>query len=185
MELDDLKQSWQNAGDNLKTETDLAKMTKVAHHPTLKKIRVKLVAETVGLLLFLIIYYDWFDGDTKPLWANIALVSGVLLYLLNNVVGYISMARPVQNLNLKLSVQKYLADVKRFSWLSLGISFLYSICLVAFFSSVILFTKEKALLVTGLVIILLQMIFFSQRTWGRWIKSLQAQVNELTVEENA
>lgn len=185
MELNDLKQGWQNAGGALKTEADLATMTKIAHHPALKKIRFKLVVETIGLLFFLVVYYDWFDGDKKPLWANILLVTSLLLYLMNHVVGYLSIARPVENLDLKSSVQNYLTRIKRLSLLSLAISFVYSVCFIVFFSSVIHFTKEKALLVLGVAIVLFQILFFSQRTWAKWVKKLQAQANEFNSNENA
>lgn len=184
MELNDLKQGWQNAGGNVKTEEDLAKMTKIAHHPTLKKIRTKLVAETIGLLLFLTVYYDWFDGDKKPITVNVLLVTSLVLYVLNDVIGYLSIARPVQNINLKLSVEKYLYNIKRLSHFSLAISFLYSVCLIVFFSSVIHFTKEKAFILLGFSVVLFQMTFFSQRIWAKWIKSLQAQVNEFNLDEN-
>jgi hypothetical protein len=58
MELNDLKSDWQNAHGGFKIKTDLLNMTKITHHPFLKKIRKKLIAETVFLLLFLVLYYD-------------------------------------------------------------------------------------------------------------------------------
>ena len=58
MELNDLKSGWQNAGGVFKSQEDLQRMTKVTNHPSLKKIRAKLIAETIGLTLFLFIYYD-------------------------------------------------------------------------------------------------------------------------------
>ena len=67
MELDDLKSGWQNAGGDLKSETDLQRMTRIANHPSIKKIRTKLIIESIVLLLILFIYYDWFDGNKKQL----------------------------------------------------------------------------------------------------------------------
>ena len=183
MELQDLKSGWQNAGGVSKSETDILHMTKITNHPSLKRIRRKLMIETIMLLLFLVVYYDWFDGDKKPFAVNVLLVSSLLLYILNDVIGYISIARPVRGINLKLSIQNYLMRIKRLSVFSLIISFVYSISIIIFFTSVINFTKEKKLILAGLIIVLFQMFFLSFKTWTKWIKSLKQQVNDFNLDE--
>ena len=184
MELHDMKSSWQQAGGDFKSETDLLNMTKITHHPTLKKIRIKLIAETIFLLLFLIIYYDWFDGDKKPLYANILLAAGLLLYIANDIIGYISIATPVSGINLKLSITNYFARVKRLAIFSLVVSFLYSISLIVFFTSVIHFTREKRFLLLGLAVILFQLMFWSFRIWSKRIKTLKQHVQDFDIDEN-
>ena len=183
MELNDLKSGWQAAGSAFTNEVNLQKMTRVTQHPSLKKIRTKLIIETIGLVFFLFVYYDWFDGDKKPFAVNVLLVSSLLLYILNDVIGYISIARPVRGINLKLSIQNYLMRIKRLSVFSLIISFLYSISIIIFFTSVINFTKEKKLILAGLIIVLFQMVFLSFKTWTKWIKSLKQQVNDFNLDE--
>jgi hypothetical protein len=178
MELNDLRSDWQNAGGSSKSKTDLLNMTRIAHHPSLKKIRIKLIAETIFLLFFLVIYYDWFDGGQKPLYANICLLTGLLLYIGNDIIGYISIAKPISGLNLKQSVAGYFSRIKRLAAFSLAFSLLYSICLIVFFASAIHFTKEKRWLLVALAIILFQLIFWSSRVWTRRIKSLQQQVKD-------
>lgn len=182
MELQDLKHDWHNAGETFRSEADLQKMTKVTHHPSLKKIRAKLVAETIGLILFLNVYYDWFDGDKKPFYANVLLVSSLLLYILNDVIGYISIAGPIRGINLKLSIQNYLLRIKRLSVFSLVISFLYALSIIVFFTSVINFTKEKRLILVGMIIVLFQVILFSAKFWNKRIKSLEQQVKDFNLD---
>lgn len=179
MELNDLKSGWQNAGKAFKNETDLLNMTKIANHPALKKIRIKLIAESIFLLLFLIIYYDWFDGDRKPFYANVVLITGLLLYVANDVIGYVSIAKPILGLNLKLSVTNYFARIKRLAIFALVFSFLYSISLIIFFTSVIHFTREKRLLLVAMAVILFQLMFWSYRVWTKRIKSLKQQLKDL------
>lgn len=182
MELNDLKASWQNAGDAIKTEADLLKMTKVNNHPSLKKIRKKLIAETFFLLVFLTVYYDWFDGDQKPFYANVSLVVGLLLYVATDVIGYVSITQPSISSNIKVSLNNYLKTIKRLSVFSLLVSLIYTICFVLFFTSVIHFTKEKSFLLLGFAVVLFQMLFWSQRIWNKWIKALQQQVRDLESE---
>jgi hypothetical protein len=178
MELNELKSGWQNAGGNYRTEADLERMTKLNHHPTLKKIRTKLIIETILLSFFLVVYYDWFDGDKKPLYANLLLFAGVLLYIFNDVIGYISLAKPVMNENLKSSVQLLLSKVKRLSVLSLIVSCLYSVCLITFFLSVVTITKEKSFILLGMILVLAQLTHISYKLWRKWILKLELQVND-------
>ena len=183
MELNDLKSGWQNAGGAFKNEADLQRMTEVTNLPSLKRIRTRLIVETIGLVLFLFIYCDWFDGDKKPFYANLVLVIGIMLYIFNDVIGYISIARPVMETNLKLSIQNYLIKIKRLSVFSLLVSFLYSVSIIIFFTSVINFTKEKGLILVGVIIVLFQMIFLSFKMWTKWIKNLKQQVKDFGLDE--
>jgi len=183
MELNDLKSGWQNAGGAFKSEADLQKMTQVTHHPSLKKIRTKLIIETIGLVFFLFVYYDWFDGGKKPFSANVLLVSSLLLYILNDVIGYISIARPIRGINLKLSIQNYLTGIKRISVFSVIISFLYGISIIVFLTSVINFTKEKKLILAGIIVVLFQMILLSFKIWTKRIKNLKQQVKDFNLDE--
>ena len=183
MELNELKSGWQNAGGNYRTEADLERMTKLNQHPTLKRIRTKLIIETIMVSFFLVVYYDWFDGDQKPLYANLLLFTGALLYILNDVIGYISLAKPVMKENLRSSVQHLLTKVKRLSMLSLIVSLLYSACLLAFFLSVITFTKEKSFILLGMILVLVQVTHISYKVWRNWILKLELQVNDFDKED--
>lgn len=183
MELNDLKSNWQNAGGAFKSEADLLKMTKLTHHPSLKKIRKKLIAESIFLAVFLVVYYDWFDGDKKPFYANMVLAAGLLLYLANDMIGYFAIVKPISGLNLKLSITNYLARIKRLAVFSLFSSFLYSVCIIVFFTSLIHFTREKRFLLLGLSVILFQVMLWSFRVWTKWIKNLRQQVKDFDLGE--
>lgn len=185
MELNDLKSDWKNAGKNFKSEADLRLMTKIVNHPSIKKIRTKLIIEAIVLSFFLFIYYDWFDGDKKPFYANVSLVVGLLLYIFNDVIGYISITRPIKDTNLKLSLQNYLLRIERLSISSVIITFLYSISIIIFFTSVITFTKEKGLILIFSVVLVVQFILLSLRMWTKWIKNLKLQVKDFNLDDES
>ena len=185
MELNDLKSDWKNAGEKFKSEADLLLMTKIVNHPSIKKIRTKLIIEAIVLSFFLFIYYDWFDGDKKPFYANVSLVVGLLLYIFNDVIGYISITRPIKDTNLKLSLQNYLLRIERLSISSVIITFLYSISIIIFFTSVITFTKEKGLILIFSVVLVVQFILLSLRMWTKWIKNLKIQVRDFNIDEES
>ncbi len=112
------------------------------------------------------------------MYANLLLLAGVLLYIFNDVVGYISLAKPLMKENLRSSVQHLLRRVKRLSVLSLIVSLLYSICLVTFFLSVVTFTKEKSFILLGMILVLTQLTHISYKLWRKWIVKLELQVND-------
>jgi len=178
MEINNIKSIWQNASTNSKSELELKRMTNVINHPSLKKIRTKFLIETISLTFFLFIYYDWFEGNTKPFYLNSLLATILLAYILNDVFGYFLISRPIRGENLKISIEKYYVRIKRLSVYSLSISFLYGTVMIYYFSSGLIFNNKKLFILAGIVIFLLLMTYFSYRTWNRWIKSLKIQVNE-------
>lgn len=182
MELNDLKSEWQHAGAASRTEADLQKMTQIMHNPSLKKIRQKLIIESAGLVIFLFIYYNWFDGDQKPFVANMFLVGSLLLYILNDVIGFISLVKLVQGTSLRVSIQNYLETIKRLFVFSVITSALYSISLIVFFTSVINFTEKKKMILGGIIIIMALMIILSIKIWNGRIGKLKQQVKDFELD---
>lgn len=182
MELHDLKSGWQQAGGTYKTEAELQLMTSVASHPSLKKIRNKLAIEVVMMTFFLFIYYDWFDGDRKPISVNLLLVVSLVAIILNDVIGYISISKPMNGTTVKSSINNYLKRIKRLSVMSISLSFLYSVSLLVFFTATITLTSQKYFMGVVLICILMLSVYFSYRIWIKWIRSLESSVHEF--EEN-
>ena len=135
--------------------------------------------ELIGLIIFLFVYYDWFDGDKKPFLANIFLVAGLLLYILNDAIGYISLTRLIKGTSLSESIQNYLKRIKQLFMLSVLTSALYSISLIIFFTAVIDFTEKKKILLGGIVIIMTVMIILSIKTWKERIRKLEQQMSDM------
>ncbi|WP_018628566.1 hypothetical protein [Niabella aurantiaca] len=185
MDLNELKSGWQRTGGSYKSEADLQRMTRMINHPSVKKIRTKLVVEIIVLLFILVIYYDWFDGDKKPFYANLALIAGLLLYIANDVISFIFLLKPVRKANLKDGVQEYLIRVKRLSVFSVIIAFLYSISIITFFTSTINFTKEKGLILAFSSVVMFQLILLSFNVWKKRIRNLKRQVADFDIDETA
>lgn len=185
MDLNELKSGWQKAGGAFKSEADLQRMTKIMHHPAMKKIRTRLIIEVIVLLFILFIYYDWFDGHQKPLYANLALSAGLLLYIANDVMGFISLMKPIRKTNLKDGIQEYLMRLKRLSVFSVIIAVLYAISIMIFFTSTISFTKEKGLVLVFSSVIMLQLILLSFNVWKKRIHKLEQQVADFNIDETA
>lgn len=165
MEIDDLKSDWKNAGKNVIEEDGLKRMTSINHHPTLKKIRRELLINTLILVGFLAVYYDAFDGQNKPIWLNMLLVTSACLYTINNFIGYLMIKNPVKAGNILVSIRKQVLLLRRLSITTLLSSVLYSITFIAFFSITIEFSPAKYIILAVMVIIFVVTRYFSYKRW--------------------
>ena len=182
MEFDNLKSNWKNSGSQIKSKSELEMMTKVKNHPQLKKIRSKLIVETFLIIIFLFVYYNAFDGSEKPLWINILLSISAILYILNDVFSYVTLLNPVKGISIKNSITKLHDTLQKLQIFSIITSFLFGIALIFFFSSSIIFTNTKYLIVLGIIISLVGMIYFSYKNWNGRIKQIKETIGEFNNE---
>ena len=178
MDIDDLKSNWKNLGNESFSEKQLQMMTKVNNHPTLKKLRLKLIIEAGFLTTLLFVYYDGFDGHTKPFWSNSLLIICVLFYITNNVFGYFQIKNPIQGNNILNSVQNQIKTIKRLTLFSAVCAILYAITLLVFFSVSIEFTPSKYMMLVGLIITFAVMFYFSFKSWKKRAGHFNKLLNE-------
>lgn len=177
MNIDDLKSDWRRAGNEPLSEKQLAMMTRVRNHPSLRKLRIKFMTEIITLSALLLMYYDGFDGAQKPLLANILLIVSIVLYIVNNALGYTQIQNPSVSGNLREALAKQTRSLKRLAFLSLTSSVLYATALVVFFTYQMVFTQRKYIILSGLILSALLLFYYSWISWQRKIahfKQLEA-----------
>lgn len=172
MELDNLKSNWKKAGVGKKDQNELSMMTKIKNHPNIKKIRVKFMIETILIIVFLAVYYDGFDGATKPLWANILLVITTMTYIIVRFVGWFVLRNPIKGDNLKTSLVNFQIKLKRMTIFVLVTSFLFGSAIILFFASSIDFTKEKYFILAGMALSLVLLVYLSSRNWFKRVEGI-------------
>ena len=178
MNLNELKTSWQNSGTGKKNISELEMMTKMSNHPKIKRIRIKLTIEIILLAAFIIFYNNLFDGENKPLWVTVLLVASALLFLLNDVLGFVNVVNPFKVNTLKHSLSRYLFKLKRLAIYSIISSLLFGTSVILFFTSTIDFNNRKYMIMAGMVLTMLAMIFISYKNWTQRI----AQVRNTQME---
>ncbi len=180
MELDDLKSDWKNVASDRKPTKSLRQMIQESKHPVLKGIKRQLVIETTLFSVFLLAYYNGFDGDQKPIYANVLLVAGVLLVIFHNILGYLSTRNIVAGFDLKESLKNYLAKIRRYAIVSVLSRVVAFLCLILFFTSTISFSNSnKYLILLGILLIFFVQIFFLSKLWRKRIKSLEVVLSQL------
>ena len=170
MEQDALFSAWQAADTAPKNNDALIAMLSEGQHPVLKHIRRQLIIETIAFTIFLFLYYNLFDGDRKPLYANLLIVAGMLLVITHNIIGYVFTKRSIKGNNIKQSLEHHLVALKKHAVLSIMCRALMAGCLLAFFASVISFTISKYWVLTAIVAILLVQLI---ALWGIWLKRIR------------
>lgn len=180
MEIDNLKKTWKNTGTtNLNTES-MRNMIRAKNHPVLKGIRKQLIFETLIWIIFLFSYYDMFDGDQKPFYANMLLITAVILLIIHNLIGFLSQQKLIKGMNLKQSLEAYLSSIRVFRIFSIATRVTALICLLLFFTSIISFNSFRYGILAALMMLIPIQAFILNRIWNRRINQLKKLLKEFS-----
>jgi hypothetical protein len=162
MELEDLKSDWKRISTIQKPDVDFKKMLKEGTNPALKRIRKQILIELGGWLAFMMVYYTAFDGDKKPLYANLVLIIATIAPIFSHLYGYkISKYLP-NKADLKTTLKALITKMKIYSYLSIFSRIVYMLGLLYFFIFTINLTTYKYQMVA-----LIGIIFLGQ-LWILW-----------------
>jgi len=183
MEFNELKSNWKESSGTSKSQTELKIMTSIKSNSKLKRIRLKLIIESTLLTLFLFSFYTMLDGNTKPIWLNVLLGFSILLFIINGIIGYLTLHNPIKGMNLKISIETFLTKLKRLSIMSIASSLFFGVSLILFLTSTIDLIQNKYLILIGMIITLLVAIYFSYRNWNYRINRFKNTMAELNMTE--
>ena len=178
MDINDLRSEWHNAGTGDVDVEKLKLMTKVNQHPVLKKLRTELFVNALVLIAFLSIYYDGFDGDKKPLLINAFLIASVIIYIGNNVFGYILIRNPVKAENIYVSIERHVGVLKRLSITTILSSILYATTFTLFFTVSLPSSPKKYIAIAVMILIFGAERYFNYMRWQEKIDHFRQLLNE-------
>jgi hypothetical protein len=180
MELDDMKSYWKHLPSESDKPADALKhMIKENGHPVLKGIRRQLAIEIAGWLIFLIVFYDFFDGHKKPLYLNLLVVGAGIFLVAHNLLGYITSRNLHAASNLTHALSHYLARVKTYSVVSVASRLVSTTAVLMFLTDGIQFTREKYVMLAGVLLVFTVQIGWLIRLWIKRIVELEGSVREL------
>lgn len=179
MNIDDMKSTWKQVQPKPNTRDELLVLTKINSHPKLRRIRLRLLVETVGLICFLLVFNDAFDAVDKPLWTNVALIVAAGLFIWVDFLGFLSLKSIVKDDNMLKSLSLFLKKLRNLRLASILASLTFGTSLILFFGSNITYNSDKYLILTGIVLTLVGAVYISYLFWSRRIQHLQVVVNEL------
>lgn len=178
MNLDHLKSNWKQAGAGNRNQHELWAMTQIKNHPDIQRIRLKLIIETMAIIVFLMVYYDAFDGADRPFWANAILVVATSFYVIVRISGWLLLSNPIQGDNLKTSLILFKNKIKQIAVLILLSSFLFGAAVIGFFASSIDLTPGKYMVLVGMLMTLILLVYISSRIWLKRLAGVKKTLSE-------
>jgi hypothetical protein len=173
MHTDPLKSAWNAIPEEHTTNISIK-------NPVLKDIRRQLTIESIAYTIFLIVYYNIFDGNNKSFLLNAILVISVSFILLHNISGYIITKNNVYATNLKQSLTTYLKRIKRFAVLAIVSRALAFSGIMLFFMANITWTSGKYYLLVLIIGLLGIQIFSLRKIWAGRINKIRRILAEYT-----
>lgn len=177
MEQDALKSAWQDMVTEPQNNNHLKSMMRETTHPVLKRMRKQLIIETIAFTIFLFVYYDFFDGNRKPLYANVLLVAAMLLVILHNIITYLLTRGRNKGNTIKQSLEAYLVKMKVHAAVSVVSRVLMAGCLLLFFTSVIAFNSNKYWILAAIILVFVIQIALLARIWRNRIRGMKRTIN--------
>ena len=92
-----------------------------------------MVIELIGFVLFLSVYYNFFDGAQKPVYANVLLITAMLVVIAVNIVGYVFAKQGVPGENVRELLEKHLIKMRIYAIVSVFARALMMTAFVVFF----------------------------------------------------
>lgn len=146
----------------------------IQQHPARKGMRRQMIIEMAALVVFLIVYYDFFDGARRPVASNVLLVAAVGLVILHNAAGYFFSRRVLDGAHLQEMVGRYLQAMRRFAVLSVAARVGMVVCMLLFFCSGLVMTGGKMGMIIVVSLIAAGQMIWLGAIWRKRIRDIRA-----------
>lgn len=177
--MDPLKSAWNDTPTPSRNLSELQAIIDRQASPVLKGIKRQLIIEIAEYTLFLLAYYDFFDGDKKPLFLNAILVIAVLFLLVHNVTGYTLVKAPDAGNNLLDSLRKQLRKIKKYAAISVASRVFAFAGIFSFFLLDIHWNSRKYFALAVIAILIALQQYLLRKIWAGRIRRISGAVKEL------
>ena len=182
MELDELKQRWQQENEE-KSEQQLQAMMKQRMVSAFSKIKLRAVLESVAFLLALLVFFTGLDAHQNATWVNVLFTLALLTGIANNGMLYRRITVNATGANVVASLQNVR---RRLQW-QIGFAVVFSVLLfVGVFAFLLLrvpITDQNLLLVLFIVPASIGVrTWFEARHWQRNVALVRHCLAELAGE---
>jgi hypothetical protein len=167
MELENLKSEYQNAGKVALSKTDIQKIILENNRPVLKGIKIQLLIETVLWAIFLVVYYNIFDGHLKSTLWNFLLVVSIFFILIHNILGFQIITNPINGETILESLKNYSIKIKNYAVISIATRIFAIVILLGYFISTISLTNEKLVSLSFISLVIPVQIYLLHRVWTK------------------
>lgn len=179
MNQDELQSLWNLGNERRKTEADLKKVMQLKQHRAVRRARKQLIIEIVAFSLFLLAYYDIFDGHLRPWYINLVLVLAILMFIGYHVMGYLLLRRSPADGNLKQALLSQATRVRQFGIVSIALRGVSMACILMFFLWIVPIDGRKLWLAAGIALLFAVQMVWLSRIWSSRVRQLRQSVEDL------
>lgn len=178
MEIDNLKSVWQDISTPQKNKEELNLMLKQNSHPVLTSIKKQITIELLGFTAFLFCYFTMFDGKTKPIVINLAIMGAIVLQLFYGYKGYLMQSKFKSNTNLIDNLRSFTKQLKSYRLQVFLARTVFAIGFISFFTYNISFSELKWWTLAFVVIAFGVQLWLLYRIWSKRIGRLELALEE-------
>lgn len=168
--MEDLKAAWQNMGAGHKSPEELK--TYLRKMPVRRGVLFQMILEAALFTLFLLFYYDAFDGHQKPFYLNLLLAGAVGFIVLHNIAGIVQAMNVLKGKHLRAVLAAYSARLKVFAVISVASRAAMYICFMLFFTFAVEMNVFKVWVLIGAALIFLGQMTLLVRIWIKRIAAV-------------
>lgn len=177
--MDKMISAWKGTSNASIPPETLKTMLQEGKHPVLQRTRRQLIFEAIVFSALLIVYYDFFDGDQKPLYLNLLLVAALLFAIGHSIAGYVFSRRKHAGNDLVSSLKASLTSLRTTAILSVTSRVATAVCLLIFFTAQIRFTMAKYWLLAGMITIILVQFGLLAAMWRKRVRGLETSIRQI------
>lgn len=165
MKDDDLITMWNAIEVPEVTRTELLEMKRVQNQPVLKRIRRQLIFEASGFCLLIVLYYLCFANRGDDVDAGLLLITGLCLYLIQEVLVYRFFNRPQKGRSIPDTLRVYHSRLKVMTIVTIILQGLAACFVLFFLSFAIKMGDVRFWVLRGSALVLAGQWFMVARVW--------------------
>lgn len=165
--MEELKAAWQNMGAGHKSPEELKNYLRKM--PVRRNVLFQMIVETLLFTLFLLFYYDAFDGHTKPFYLNALLAGAAGFIVLHNITGIVQAMNVLKGKHLREVLAAYSARLKVFAVISVASRAAMYVCFMLFFTYAVELNVFKVWILIAVALIFLVQMIVLVRIWMKRI----------------
>lgn len=178
MELQEMKNLWQNSSAENIPENALQQMISVKKHTLIRKIKIQLLLEIVLWIMIICVYHNAFDGDKRSAVVNLIFVTGILQAITYNLSGYFATRNLIQGSDLVGSIEKYIKKLQQFRWAVIISRTVLMIWFLVFFMYSLELNNRRLVFSGAILFVFILQLWIIYGSWTNRIAKLSSIANE-------
>ena len=177
MNLDRLKENWKLPESPASNEV-LARLLR-AGDQSVRRVKWRLIIETIGFLVAMLVFWNGFDGAQRPILATVLLVAAFAAVIMNDLLTLMNLQSGMYDVDVITSLQHTIAQLRVQSWVSPALLIIANSCWIGFFLAGVPWRSEKWIYLSIFAVILVAVGLITHFWWRKRFLLIRRELTEL------